>query len=396
VILDLRDPAYWDDLHGALARARRDGRVARTSDGSLVLLSYADVNGALRDDALGSFALETLLAGNGVVDGPLWDWCQRFMLAMDPPEHTRLRSLVSRAFTPRHVDSVRTRVRARIRELLAPHRDAGRVEWVADVAHELPIWTICELIGVPEADRDTVKQWTLDVGLVFTNVLGPDDRRVAETALASLYDYTRGLVAERRRNPRDDLLTALVHAEEDGRHLSEPELQAMVPNLLNGGHDTTRSLLSIALVVLLDHPAERRRLEDDPAMVAGAVEEVLRTEPPVVSTMRLASTPCSLGGEPVAAGEMVHLSILAANRDPTTFADPDRFDVGRRGAPSVSFGFGAHHCVGAALARLEGQEVLTELVTTCRDLTLEIDRPQWIPFLQVRRIESLPLSFRSV
>jgi cytochrome P450 len=314
------------------------------------------------------------------------------MLAMDPPEHTRLRSLVSRAFTPRQVDQVRAGVRRRVHELLEPHRRAGSVEWVADVAHEIPIWTICELIGVPPSDRDLVKRWTLEVGRVFTNVLGPDDRRAAEDALADLYAYTRTLVADRRAHPRDDLLTALVQAEEDGRQLSEPELQAMVPNLLNGGHDTTRSLLSIAVVVLLDHPEQLRLLHDDPGLVPGAVEEVLRYEPPVVSTMRLASRDLELGGEPVAAGEMVHLSILAANRDPATFPDPDRFDVRRRGAPSVSFGFGAHHCVGAALARLEGQEVLGELLATCRDLRLEIPAPRWVPFVQVRRIESLPLS----
>src|SRR5205823_225210 len=135
--------AFWDDLHGTLARARRRGPTARTSDGALVLLGYADVNAALRNDALGSFALETLLVGNGVTDGPLWEWCERFMLAMDPPEHTRLRSLVSRAFTPRQVDQVRTGVREHVRRLLEPHRGSGTVEWVADVAHEIPIWTIC-------------------------------------------------------------------------------------------------------------------------------------------------------------------------------------------------------------------------------------------------------------
>jgi cytochrome P450 len=287
-------------------------------------------------------------------------------------------------------------VRAYAGKLIDRHRDTGRMEWVADVAHEVPIWAICELVGVPSADRDQFKQWTLDVSLVFSNRLDPADRRTAEDALTALYGYIDELVAYRRRAPVDDLLSALVHAEAGGDRLSALELEAMIANLLNGGHETTRSMLSIAVALLVEHPDAYATLQEDPGLVPDAVEEVLRYESPIVSTMRVADAPVTVAGVPLEVGEPVVLSLLAANRDPARFAAPDRFDVRRPDVRPVSFGFGIHHCVGAALARLEGQEVLTELVTSCRGLELEIAAPVWTPFLQVRRIERLPVSFSPV
>jgi cytochrome P450 len=394
-VIDPGAEAFWADPYGALAAARKQGRVARTPDGQPVLLAYADVDEALRHPALATFSLTAVLANAGVADGPLFDWLHRIMLGMNPPDHTRLRTLVNRAFTPRRVESLRQRTRAYAAELIDRHRTTGRMDWVADFAHELPIWAVCELVGVPTADRDQFKQWTLDVSLVFTNRLSRDDRRVAEDALISLSAYIAELVAHRRREPADDLLSALVHAEADGDRLSAAELEAMIANLLNGGHETTRSLLSIAVALLVAHPDALAALRADPGLVPGAVEEVLRYESPILSTMRVAVEPVEVGGVPLDPGQPVVLSFLAANRDPARFADPDRFDVRRADVRPVSFGFGIHHCVGAALARLEGQEALTELVTTCRDLELLVPAPVWTPFLQVRRIESLPIAFRT-
>ena len=395
-IVDPQDPAFWADPHGTLRSARERADVARTPDGQLVLLRYSDVDEALRHPAMSTYSLTAVLTNAGVADGPLYDWLHRIMLGMNPPDHTRLRGLVNRAFTPRRVESLRGPVRAYAKERIDRHRDDGRMEWVGDVAHEVPIWAICELVGVPSADRDQFKQWTLDVSLVFSNRLDPADRRTAEDALTALYGYIAELVEHRRREPADDLLSALVHAEADGDRLSALELEAMIANLLNGGHETTRSMLSIAVALLLAHPDVLAALQEEPGLVANAVEEVLRYESPIVSTMRVADAPVELGGVGLEPGDPVVLSFLAANRDPARFAAPDRFDVRRDDVRPVSFGFGIHHCVGAALARLEGQEVLTELVTSCRALELEIAAPAWTPFLQVRRIESLPVSFRTV
>jgi cytochrome P450 len=271
---------------------------------------------------------------------------------------------------------------------------SGSVDWVHDVAHELPVWVVCEMLGVPSDDRHLFKEWTVDLALTFANVLTLEERTRAEHALTSLYGYVRELVAERRERPGDDLLGALVEAELEGQRLSSAELEAMVVNLLQGGHETTRSSLSIALATLLAHPTELDRLHDDPSLVANAVEELLRYESPTFSTMRVARRSVALGPIVLEEGEPVHLSLLAANRDPDRFDRAGVLDVGRAGVRQVSFGYGAHHCIGAALARLELQEALAELVVSCRDITLEIAAPVWVPYLQVRRIEALPISFR--
>src|SRR4051812_37511786 len=174
-VIDLLDARVWRDLNGALASARAHGPVAPTADGPLIFLRYADVNEGLRHHALSTGALDALLLGNGVTDGPLWDWCHRIMLSMDPPAHTRLRASVSKAFSARRLEALRPAVRAHARSLLDRHRASGRIDWVDDFAHELPIWVICELIGVPADDRHLFKEWTIELSLVFSNVLTETD-----------------------------------------------------------------------------------------------------------------------------------------------------------------------------------------------------------------------------
>jgi cytochrome P450 len=397
--IDVLDPALWDDPHGALARARAAGPVARTSDGQPVLLRYGDVDEALRHPGLATFSVQSLLDQNGIADGPLREWCDLLMLSLEGDDHTRLRGLVSRAFTPRRVDEARAGARAFVHDLLASGGVGGWLVWVHDVAHELPVWVVCEMLGVPSDDRHLFKEWTVDLALTFANVLTPAERARTEHALSSLYDYVRALVAERRDRrgrPTDDLLGALVDVEHEGQRLSPAEPEAMVVNLLQGGHETTRSALSIALASLLAHPDQLDRLHADPSLVPGAVEELLRFESPTFSTMRIARQPVTIGPITLQEDEPVHLSLMAANRDPDRFDRADVLDVGRSDVRHVSFDYGVHHCIGAALARLELQEALAELVTSCREISLEIAAPVWVPYLQVRRIEALPLSFRRV
>src|SRR3954452_7113736 len=231
-IVDLLDPEVWRDLNAVLASARSHGPVARTADGRRLFLDYADVNEGLRHHGMSTAALDALLLGNGVTDGPLWEGCHRIMLSMDPPAHTRLRASVSKAFSARRLDALRAPVRAQARALLDAHRDEGRMEWVGEFAHELPIWVICELIGVPSEDRHLFKEWTIELRLVFSNVLTAEGRTIAEQALLSLFDYVRSLIAERRRHPSDDLPSALIAAETD-EPLTDIELEALIANLLN-------------------------------------------------------------------------------------------------------------------------------------------------------------------
>ncbi|HEV7758054.1 MAG TPA: hypothetical protein VGO78_03660, partial [Acidimicrobiales bacterium] len=244
-MIDVLDPALWADPHRALATARAAGPVARTTDGQPMLLRFDDVDAALRHPGLATFSVPSLLDHNGIADGPLREWCDLLMLSLEGDDHARLRGLVSRAFTPRRVETARAGARAFVRDLLdAGAGSDGRLDWVHDVAHELPVWIVCEMLGVPSEDRHLFKEWTVDLALTFANVLTPDERARAEHALLSLYDYVRSLVASRRGAPTDDLLGALVEASHEGRRLSATELEAMVVNLLQGGHETTRSALS--------------------------------------------------------------------------------------------------------------------------------------------------------
>lgn len=390
-IVDPASSEYWEDPYGVLAAARRQGRTARTPQGELALLGYADGHEALRHPKLQTFGVQALLERVGVTEGPFHDWSKLLLLSMNPPDHTRLRGLVRKAFSPRQIERVRPATRDKLRHLLAESRDRGQVEWVSAIAHELPVWVICELVGAPPEDRDTFKQWTVDIGHAFSQRLSAEQLDRANNAVTSLYGYLRELVDKRRRAPQDDLLSALVHAEEDGDRLSTDELHAIVANLLVGGHNTTRTLLSICALLLAQHPDQFRRVADDPGLVGNTVEEVLRFEAPIPSSMRQALEDVELAGAQVRAGEAVFVSFLSANHDPDHFDRPELFDVARKDIRPISFGHGIHHCVGSPLARLEAQEAVAELTSSFRSIELEIDRPRWEPFVQVRRIEELPL-----
>jgi cytochrome P450 len=395
--LAVTDPVFWGDPHAAVREARRRSPVACTPYGSLVLLRYDDCLQALADDRLVN-DYDSLLTRNGITDGPLWDWWKLAMLNNNAPVHTRLRSLVSRAFTPRAVG----RADALVRELTtatlaaASTRD-GRIELVHELCEPMPLTIICDLIGVPRDDVPEFRRWVADLGLMFSERISADDRAKAEEAMVALGAYIDAH-ADRRRAARDrgdDLFAALVASSEDGDRLSRRELVAMVVNLLFGALDTTRGALSLMVALLVQRPELLDELRARPELVPYAVEELLRVEPPVGELSRVAREDLQICGVDVTAGSLVSMSVLAANRDPERFADPDavvlrRFEVGE--CPSVlSFGRGVHHCLGSSLARLELRAALATLVESCRSIELDGDAPRYVPFLRVRCIERLPL-----
>jgi cytochrome P450 len=239
-------------------------------------------------------------------------------------------------------------------------------------------------------DEAVFAGWTAELGLVFAPVMTPELRSRLEATVVALDGYVSDLVEERRATPADDLLGALVAAEDDGDRLSREELVAMVSNLLFAGHDTTRSLLSIGPAVLLQHPEQLALLRAEPERWPAAVEELLRFEPPVLGTARRTLAPTEVGGIPVPAGVELSTNLLAANRDPRVFVEPHRFDVTRDGPPVVSFGAGIHHCLGAALARLEARVALPMLFDRFPGLVL-VDRPAWVPYASIRRFGALPV-----
>jgi len=391
--VDPTSRAYWADIHGTLAPLRERWPVVRSTAADFEVLRHADVERLLRDPRLRQ-ALQSMLAKQGIDRGPLVEWWRFLMNNYDPPEHTRLRGLVGRAFTPRQVARAREQIRAIANRLLDDLLSRGEADLVATFCHELPLAVLCEMLGVSAEDRERFGQWTSLVSSAFSAVIPKQNVPAIEAALVRFDAEVGELVARRRARPEDDLLDALIHAEEAGDRLRPAELRALVINLLFAGHDTTKALLANALWTLCSHPGELARLRADPSLVASAVEEIARYETPIPSIPRIATEAIEVGGVRIPEGAYVALSVPSANRDPRRFAAPDRFDVARADSRHLTFGFGAHHCVGAAVARAEIQESLAVILERGITFELLVERPVWTAFLSARRPEHLPARIR--
>ena len=319
----------------------------------------------------------------------------RPFLFLDPPDHTRLRRLVSKAFTPRRVEELRPRIQAIVDELLAAIPDGTPIDLIEEVAYPVPVRAICFLLGVPPEDHVTFGEWSrpLARSLDPDFILPPDAVAARDQALDNFRGYFRGLIEQRRTSPGDDLLSALIEAEEAGDRLTEGELLSTLTLLLVAGHETTVNLIANGVHALLRNPGELARLRQDRDLVPSMVEEVLRWDPPVQLDGRTILTDVDLDGVPLEAGGTALLLIAAANRDGRVFADRDRFDIGRSENPHLAFGHGLHHCLGAALARAEGQIALASLVDTFSTWELATDQVTYKENLVLRGLESLPVVF---
>ena len=390
--VDVTDAAYWQDPHRFLRAARERHPVAMASTGEPIVLRYADVERLASDHRNQSNALA--FVERQVESGPLVDWWRLMLTNLNGPDHRRLRSLVNRAFTPRSADEKRARVRALTREIVARHFEAGRMDVLEDFSHELPIRLICESLGVPEEHQAAFSRWSTDLGSALSSVLTPALQARGEVAARELSDAVRDLLRARRRAPADDLLSDLIReAAQLDERFSDDDLVVLVINLIFGGHDSSRSMLAVAIALLVMHPAELARLRADPGLAVRAGEEILRYEPIVPVLARESTERFEVAGFEIAAGQKFWLSVLAANRDPEVFVDPDRFDVGRDGPHSFSFGWGAHRCLGAAFAQVEIQEAIPAFFDVVRNVELLVDEPRWVPFANLRRIEALPIAF---
>jgi len=313
------------------------------------------------------------------------------MLSADPPDHTRLRRLVSAGFTARRVERLEPRIAALAGELLAAM--SGDVDLIDTYAFPLPIQVICELLGVPSADRDSFRTWsnTVVTGSLTGN---PTLAEAVRATVSEMVGYITELLADKRRRPGDDLLSALLNVREEGDQLTENELVSMVFLLLIAGHETTVNLIGNGMYLLLTHPDQLDTVKRDRGRLPGAIEEFLRYEPPVkTSTVRITSEPVSLGAVTIPAGEPVLISLLSANRDDAVYAGADRFDIARRDAGHLAFGHGIHFCLGAALARLEGRIAIGALLDRFPDVRLAVapEELSWRPGLLIRGLATLPV-----
>ncbi len=318
-----------------------------------VLTRYSDVDRLLRDHATFSSAVPSYVQRRTGLTS---------MLETDPPDHTRLRSLVSQAFTPRAIEVLRPRIAQLAEELVDGAASRGRFDVMASLAYPLPVIVIAEMLGVPPEDMDRFEMWSNDIALNIEPWLDDAGVERVRKSAEEICDYFEGIIRIRRSDPRDDIISALLAAEEEGDKLTHEELIRTLILLLAAGNETTRNLIGNAILALLSNPDQFQLLRDDPGLMGSAVKEFLRYDPPVQLDGRTATVDVEFGGKRIQAGTAVIGVIGSANRDPEFFRNPDQLDIRRNGTSHLSFGRGIHYCLGAALAQMEGQIALEAVV----------------------------------
>jgi cytochrome P450 len=314
------------------------------------------------------------------------------LLMVDPPDHTRLRNLVNKAFTPRVVEGLRPRIREVVDGVLDSLGQRATIDLVRDFATPVPVIVIAEMLGVPSADREAFKRWSTVIAGLLDPIGSEYGLREVEAAFEEMSRYFDALFEARRREPRNDLVSRLVAIEDEGDRLSSSELLATVALILGAGHETTTNLISNAVVALLRNPGERKRFQEDPGLASTAVDEFLRYDSPVQATDRLLREDVEYGGQVLRKGQFALLLLGSANRDPAQFPDPDRLDLGRRENRHLSFSQGVHFCLGAQLARAEAEIALQVLLQRFPDLRGDPDPPAWRRSLVLRGPAALPVS----
>lgn len=384
------------------ARLRAEGAVHRVDrflgQPAWLVVRYEEAAAVLKDErfvksAANAMTLDQLAGQPWFRKVKLFRTLQRNMLNQDQPVHSRLRALVSKAFTPRLVERMRERVQALSDRLLDRVQGRGRFDVIRDYALPLPATIIAELLGVPPEDRHRFHRWS-NAMIAISSTWGI---LKAVPNVWALVRYIRRLVERRRKNPRDDLITELAGAEETGDQLSEEELVAVVALLLVAGHETTVNLIGNGVLALLEHPDQMERLRGNPALIKPALEELLRYASPVATaTERYTVTDVTIDGVTIPRGELVGVVLASANRDERQFPNPDSLDLTREPNRHLSFGIGNHFCLGASLARLEGQIAVNTLLRRCPDVRLAAPPGalRWRPGPLLRGLEALPVAFR--
>jgi len=380
------------EVYPRLQAAQRQAPIAIGPFGPEVL-SYQLVRSVLRDTRFQIPPGMNLLV-QGITSGPLWDKVVNSLLCLEGDAHHRLRSLCSKAFTPRTVARLHDTMTGVMNDLVDQVADAGRCDVVTDIARPYPVPIICALLGAPREDWQQFSLWADDVFKAFTFVV--DVREVEPVVMRAwrqLDDYVDDMVAQRRHSLTDDLLSDLIRAEDDGDRLNTAELRMLAGGLLLAGTDTTRNQVAASVQLLCEHPEQWALLKEQPELAMPAVEETMRHSPIACGTLRLVAEDAELDGYTFPAGTMVVVNTAAANRDPTVYDDPDRVDITREGAPPIlTFGGGAHYCLGANLARRELAEALNVLTQRLPNPRIVGPAP-WKPMLTLSGPTTLPVEF---
>lgn len=387
--LDLFSPDFLADPAPVLEAARSEAWVARTPIGA-VALGRPQVQLLLSDRRLRS-SLKELIQIQGITDGPIYDAVSTSILAVDGDDHQRLRRLVNRAFTPRAVDGHRDHMRVVLNRLLEPVVRDGRCDFMAAVAEHYPIEVMCHVLGVPAEDHERFGEWNRAISWALSLQLFMHIDEVS-AGFTHLRGYVAELAEQRRRDPQDDMVTAMVQAEDGGDRLTDDEIQMMIAGLLFAGYDTTRNQLGLAMWIFSDRPDQWALLAEDESYAVPAVEEVMRFRGAVGMAPRFVTEEFEMDGFVIPAGTMLALSTAAANNDPTAFDRPDLFDITTAREPQLTFGGGPHYCLGASLARAEMQEALPILARAMPNMALD-GEPDWRPPMGIFGPERLPIRF---
>ena len=388
---DFADPAFRADPYPAYRFLREAAPLWRSPTGHWIISTHAGCTALLRDGRFGH-------ANDGritpeIEHEPILRSLTQTMLLLDPPAHTRMRGLVAKAFTARRMEALRPRIEAIVDELLDAVIGDGGMDVITDFAHKLPVTVICDMLGIPESDRAPfLNESTVRGRILDPTPLTREELDESNAASAASRDYFNGLFAYRRKNPGDDLTSALLAAREADDSLTDEEIVANIGLLFGAGHETTTNLIGNGVLALHRNPAQIDRLRAEPGLMANAVEEVLRYDSPVQLTGRTALMDTEIAGQAIAKGEEVLTLLGAANRDPAAYeGDPETLDVARPGVRAISFGGGIHFCLGAQLARIEGEIAFRKLLGRLPGLRLvDQDNVAWKPTITLRGVSALP------
>jgi len=379
--LRTEDPVHWSDLVQGW-----------------VLTRHKDVAGVLRDQRFSVDRGKTDLLRQSQLPPlreehkALAESLKRVIIFLDPPDHTRIRRLISKAFTHKMIEKFRDSVQLMVDEFLDAAAAQGHVDWIKDFAYPLPVTVIANILGIPAEHHATFKRWSDDLGALLDPFISPPLFEKAMKSAAEMHAFFEEEFAKRRAEPRDDLISALVNVEEAGDKLSRQELFSTCVVLLGGGHLTTTNMLGNAVWALMEHPRERKQLGRDPGLIGPAVEEMIRYDCPLQATARVATEDCEIGGRKVSKGNPIILLLGAANRDPEQFENPDGLVFSRKENRHAAFGGGIHHCVGRNLARLEIQIAINTLLRRFPDFKVTCEEPERKPTVVARGFVALPLS----
>jgi cytochrome P450 len=396
-LFDPLSPEFMRDPYPKYHQLRATDPVHRSPLGFFVASRYSDVSLLLRDKRFGKDFVGRMTRRHGeqVLSEPVYRSMRHWMLQQDPPDHTRLRGLVAKAFTAKRVEDMRTRIEQIVGENLDRAIPQRRMDLIGDFAFRLPVTVICEMLGIPKEDHEIFLTRARNGGRLLDPVpLSRSELDAANLGNAAAAEYFHHLFDLRRRQPGDDLTTQLLQAEEEGSRLSTEEMTANIILLFGAGHETTVNLIGNGLLALYRNPDQLRLLRSNPSLITNAVEELLRYDSSVQLTARTALETVGVGGTEVAKGETILCLLGAANRDPAVYPEPDRLDITRPNVRPLSFGGGIHFCLGAQLARIEAEVAIGTLLR--RIPSLRLDDPEhvdWRPTFVLRGLRSLPASW---